>query len=128
MSKQTMEFDAISKVPISTCQRSSSGSGKMLSLPTMFGINRTKSSTDVREKDFSDLRGLNNDNSTNFDFSNNHLYPQSSIKKKNSKYSSSADVSRVGDDVIQNCNRSTGGSHGKNSPINKSNDSLNSEK
>ncbi|CEF64294.1 Hypothetical protein SRAE_1000254900 [Strongyloides ratti] len=128
MSKNTMQFDTISNETNPSCQRSSSGSGKMLSLPTFFGINRTKSSNDVSIKDFNDLSNLNNNDSMNFVFSSNRLSPQCSMRKKDNKYSSSVDVSRVGNDVIQNCNRSSAGSHGKNSPINKSNNSINSEK
>uniref|UniRef100_A0A0N5BRZ2 Uncharacterized protein n=1 Tax=Strongyloides papillosus TaxID=174720 RepID=A0A0N5BRZ2_STREA len=127
MSKQTMEFDAISNETNTTNQRSASGSGKMLLLPTMFGINRARSSNDVRAKEFYDINGLDTDDVTNPALSSNRLSPQCSMKKF-TKYSSSADVSKVGDDVIQCSDRTSGGSHGKNSPLNKSNNSVNSEK
>uniref|UniRef100_A0A0N4ZYJ2 Uncharacterized protein n=1 Tax=Parastrongyloides trichosuri TaxID=131310 RepID=A0A0N4ZYJ2_PARTI len=127
MSKQIDEFISITNNNKTSNQRSSSGSGKMLSLPSMFTINKAKSSTDVRGKEFYDLNGFNESDDINKLMAKNRLSPQCSMKKNN-KYLSSADVSRVGDDVIQNSNRSNGGSHGNNSPINKSNNSLSSEK
>uniref|UniRef100_A0AC35TXI5 Uncharacterized protein n=1 Tax=Rhabditophanes sp. KR3021 TaxID=114890 RepID=A0AC35TXI5_9BILA len=102
----------------SAVQRSSSGNSQMLSLPSFFTNNKTKSTNDVRQDTFTSIQSFSSLQPND----KNRLSPTGSIKNQSKYSSSSTDISRVEGDVIL---RSNGGSGGSNTPTYSSSANVN---